>query len=127
MTHQESPCKIAIIVTLTLNLEKACSGQNWSIGCLVINFAGLLQEVFTVTSANTHSITIEHVRVGDLPEPWRVQLQAANNVRVTVRIEEESEGATQKDSANPLFGMWSDREEMADVDAYMRKVRAPRF
>ena len=25
------------------------------------------------------------------------------------------------------FGMWADREDMTDVDAYVRKLRKPRF
>jgi hypothetical protein len=28
---------------------------------------------------------------------------------------------------NPAFGMWRDREDMADVAAYIRRIRAPRF
>lgn len=30
-------------------------------------------------------------------------------------------------SADPAFGMWRDRKDMADVEAYVRKLRAPRF
>ena len=26
-----------------------------------------------------------------------------------------------------LFGMWRDREDMADVEGYLRKLRAPRY
>jgi hypothetical protein len=26
-----------------------------------------------------------------------------------------------------LFGMWRDREDMADVEEYVRRLRAPRF
>jgi hypothetical protein len=33
----------------------------------------------------------------------------------------------EKSVENPLFGMWKDREEMADVEAYVRNLRAPRF
>ena len=28
---------------------------------------------------------------------------------------------------NPLFGMWRDRDDMADVEACVRKLRARRF
>jgi hypothetical protein len=28
---------------------------------------------------------------------------------------------------NPLFGMWRDREDLADVAGYIRRVRAARF
>ena len=28
---------------------------------------------------------------------------------------------------SPMFGMWKDREDMADVEAYIRKLRKPRY
>ncbi|MCC7414041.1 MAG: prevent-host-death family protein [Gammaproteobacteria bacterium] len=79
-----------------------------------------------------NAIVIEHVKVSELPEAWREKLAANEEARVTVRIEQEAAGndteapATEH-SDDPLFGMWRDREEMADVDAYVRKLRAPRF
>lgn len=75
------------------------------------------------------AIVIEHVKVSELPEDWRTRLQATADARVTVRIEEETVAhETDKPQAdNPLFGMWSAREDMADVEAYVRKLRAPRY
>ena len=75
------------------------------------------------------AIVIEHVRVSELPETWRAHIAATENARVTVRIEPEATiiEAAQEDSNDPLFGMWRDRAEMADVQAYVRKLRAPRF
>ena len=35
--------------------------------------------------------------------------------------------ADEKATDNPLFGMWRDHEDMADVAGYVRKLRAPRF
>jgi len=35
--------------------------------------------------------------------------------------------AAKEESANELFGLWKDREEMQDVDAYVRKMRKRRF
>ena len=76
-------------------------------------------------------IVIEHVNVSDLPETWRARLPVPVVNRVTVRIEEEAEQASagvQDDAAiDLLFGMWRDREDMADVEAYIRKLRAPRY
>jgi len=50
---------------------------------------------------------------------------------VTVRIEQEAMQATIPNEEfvtdDPLFGMWRDREDMADVAAYVRHIRAPRF
>lgn len=50
---------------------------------------------------------------------------------VTVRIElsaEESEGEPVADDANffalPFFGMWADRQEMSDSEAWVRNERA---
>ncbi len=76
-----------------------------------------------------NAIVIEHVKVSELPEEWRSRLRAAADVRVTVRIEEEAQPreAVMKNGENPLFGMWKDREEMTDVEAYVSKLRAPRF
>jgi hypothetical protein len=48
---------------------------------------------------------------------------------VTVRIEEETQAVPAEEFAtdDPLFGMWRDREDMADVAGYVRKLRASRF
>jgi hypothetical protein len=76
-----------------------------------------------------NAVVIEHVKVGDLPESWRAKLPAPADARVTVRIEEEtaSNEAAPPASDNPLFGLWRDRGDLADVDAYVRKLRAARF
>jgi hypothetical protein len=44
-----------------------------------------------------------------------------------VRIEAEAAHATDAFSDDPLFGMWRDREDMADVATYVRRIRASRF
>jgi hypothetical protein len=49
---------------------------------------------------------------------------------VTVRIEEEPIAQAANSVGNGedlLFGMWRDREDMADVGAYIRKLRASRY
>jgi hypothetical protein len=79
-----------------------------------------------------NAIVIEHVKVSELPEAWREKLAANEETRVTVRIEQETATdvavtAATEHPDDPLFGMWRDREEMADVEAYVRKLRAPRF
>lgn len=75
-----------------------------------------------------NTVVIEHVALNELPASWRARLPTASNMRVTVRIEEEleSEPASAAANDNPLFGMWRDREDMADVAAYARQLRAPR-
>ena len=77
-----------------------------------------------------NAIVIEHVPVAELPPAWRAQLTAVAEARVTVRIEEESAPAVAAEvfvTDDPAFGIWRDREDMADVAAYIRRVRAPRF
>lgn len=79
-----------------------------------------------------NAIVIEHVPVAELPKAWRDQLGQAADARVTVRIEAESAAEAQAAEVtefadDPLFGMWRDREDMADVAGYIRRIRAPRF
>ena len=83
------------------------------------------------TTHDTHMTpnVIEHVKVSELPKRWRAQITATEDARVTVLIEPEpaASAATEEDRDDPLFGMWRDRAEMADVQAYVRKLHAPRF
>jgi hypothetical protein len=77
-----------------------------------------------------HPLIFEHVPVAELPEKWRAKLRQAGSATVTLRIEEEPQ-ATQAQAEDfvddPLFGMWRDREDTADVAGYVRKLRASRF
>lgn len=77
-----------------------------------------------------NAVVFEHVPVAELPEKWRARLtQQAGSATVTVRIEEEVQAAPAEEfvTDDPLFGMWRDREDMADVAGYVRKLRASRF
>jgi hypothetical protein len=82
-----------------------------------------------------NAIVIEHVNVEELPAAWRAKLaaepDASGTSRVTVRIEVETgsqeQAAIAATTGDPLFGMWRDREDMADVAGYVRALRAPRF
>lgn len=86
-----------------------------------------------------NAVVFEHVSLSDLPAAWRSKLPKAGfarKSRVTVRIEQEEAPNAPADKAqadlqalmaNPMFGMWADRKDMADVGAYIRTVRAPRF
>lgn len=77
------------------------------------------------------AVIIEHVNVADLPETWRAKLATPHTARVTVRIEAEetlsNPVATGFVTDDPAFGIWRDREEMNDMEAYLRKLRAPRY
>ena len=76
------------------------------------------------------AIVIEHVPVAELPSIWREKL-ARSAAHVTVRIEEETQSAVPMDEAfttdDPAFGIWRDREDMADVQAHVRRLRSPRY
>ena len=77
-----------------------------------------------------NAVVIEHVPVADLPSAWRAKLAKSADALVTVRIEEEAQASAPSEeviSDDPLFGMWRDREDMADVAAYVRNLRASRF
>lgn len=76
-----------------------------------------------------NAVVIEHVPVAELPQAWREKLAKAAGALVTVRIEEEPQAAPAEEfvTDDPLFGMWRDREDMADVAGYVRKLRASRF
>lgn len=71
-------------------------------------------------------LVFEHVPVDELPEKWRAKLAAAAGATVTVRIEQEPQTA-EDFSADPLFGMWRVREDMADVSGSLRRLRASRL
>lgn len=77
-----------------------------------------------------NEIVIEHVPVADLPPAWRAKLAKPAGATVTVRIEEETQAAVPPDefvTDDPAFGIWRDREDMADVAAYVRKLRRSRY
>lgn len=78
-----------------------------------------------------NEVTIEHVKIEELPEEWRARLHVMANTLVTVRIEPEAAYTAPEPSQaacdDPAFGLWRDRKEMTDVDAYVRKLRQPRY
>lgn len=79
-----------------------------------------------------NAIVIEHVPLAELPLAWREKLgTTVQDVRVTVRIEAEDEQTEAQGAAafanDPLFGMWRDRQDMADVDSYVRDMPTSRF
>lgn len=77
-----------------------------------------------------NAIVIEHVKITELPEAWQIKLAQVPGATVTVRIEAEFQEAVQTEQLladDPLFGMWRDREDMANVADYIRSIRAARF
>ena len=76
-----------------------------------------------------NAVVFEHVPVAELPEKWRARLTRTGDALVTVRIEEEAPAAAAEEftTDDPAFGIWRDREDMADVAAHVRKIRQPRY
>ncbi len=77
------------------------------------------------------TLVIEHVKAADLPEEWAQHLKARPGQTVTVRIETEPEQTDAQVTEafvtnDPAFGVWRDREDIGDVEAYMQRLRAPR-
>jgi hypothetical protein len=77
-----------------------------------------------------NAIVIERVPVAELPAAWRAKLAKAPGATVTVRIEEEVQTAAPAEkfvTDDPAFDIWRDRGDMADVEAHVSKLRAPRY
>jgi hypothetical protein len=80
-----------------------------------------------------NAIVIEHVPMAELPQAWRDKLgpgaAASASARVTVRIEQEPVAVQAEEfvTDDPAFGIWRDHQDTADVQAYVGRLRAPRF
>ncbi len=74
-----------------------------------------------------NAVVFEHVPLSELPAAWRVKLPQMASNQVRVRIEEEDAQPLAFETNDPAFGIWRDREDMADVQAYVRKLREPRY
>ena len=74
-----------------------------------------------------NAVVIERVPFADLPLAWQAKLQMMTSAQVRVRIEQEDEQPVPFETNDPAFGIWRDREDMADVQAYVRKLREPRY
>ena len=90
---------------------------------------GLMGDGFDKEGFEMNAVVFEHVPVAELPAAWRAKLGKAGAALVTVRIEEETQAAPADAfvTDDPAFGIWRGREDMADVVAYMRKIRQPRY
>jgi hypothetical protein len=79
------------------------------------------------------TLMFEHIKASELPAKWAQQLNAKVDDTVTVRIEIEQPGPAEEKTAedlsaeDPLFGIWRDHEESADVAGYVRLLRESRY
>lgn len=77
------------------------------------------------------TLVIEHFKASELPQQWAQRLKVRPEQTVTVRIETEATQTTRAPETfvtnDPAFGIWRDREDMADVPAFVRQLRAARY
>ncbi len=69
-----------------------------------------------------NTLVIEHLTAAELPRQWAEQLGATPDATFTVRIEAEEAAHTER----AAFGLWQDRQDVGDVDVYLRDLRQPR-
>ena len=72
-----------------------------------------------------------HVRTDQLPKEWIREFHTRQGERFNVVVMSEiPEPNTPKPKARwadqAFFGMWKDREDIADVEGYIRNLRKPR-
>lgn len=77
------------------------------------------------------TLVIEHFKASELPQQWAQRLKVLPEQTVTVRIETETTQTTQIPESfvtdDPAWGIWRYRENMADVPAFVRQLRAARY
>jgi len=77
------------------------------------------------------TLVIEHINASELPKQWAQRLKVRPEQTVTVRIETEPTQASKAPESfvtdDPAFGIWRDREDMADVPTFVRRLRAARY
>jgi diaminopimelate decarboxylase len=77
------------------------------------------------------TLVIEHFKASELPQQWAQRLKVLPEQTVTVRIETEAAQTTHAPETfvtnDPAFGIWRDREDMADVSAFVRQLRVARY
>ena len=77
------------------------------------------------------TLVIEHFKASELPQQWAQRLKVRPEQTVTLRIETEATQTAQALEAfvtnDPAFGIWRDREDIADVSAYVRQLRATQY
>ena len=77
------------------------------------------------------TLVIEHFKASELPQQWAQRLKERPEQTVTVRIETEATQTTLAPESfvtnDPAFGIWRERNDMADVPAFVRQLRAARY
>jgi hypothetical protein len=72
------------------------------------------------------TVVLEGVKASELPEAWRRRVNAKAGEVLTVTIAKHKAPRKAAKKPNATFGMWADREDVADPAAYVRALRQPR-
>ena len=62
---------------------------------------------------------IEHLAAAEPLRQWPEQFEATSDATFTVRMEAEEAAPVER----AAFGLWRDREDLGDVDAYLHQPR----
>lgn len=78
------------------------------------------------------TLIIEHLAASELPPQWAQRMKIRKGQKVTVRIETEPETTGVEISEpfvtdDPAFGIWRDRDDGADVDTFLHRLRSSRY
>ena len=75
---------------------------------------------------------LEHIQDDNILEEWTTHVRPKKGERFTIIVLTEEErspppAAGKKWEDHPAFGMWADRDDMEDVEQYVREIRKPRY
>lgn len=78
------------------------------------------------------TLVLEHIKANELPALWAQRLRVQPEQTVTVRIDTEIPTGIAAEAVafvtdDPAFGIWRDRDDLNDVAAFARHLRAPRY
>lgn len=75
-----------------------------------------------------NALVLHHLKAEELPIEWAKQLPIGQRFTITITAEKPQADENEiLENAPPLFGIWQDRSETQDVEAYMHQLRQGRF
>jgi len=85
-----------------------------------------LMTAMKVTTKSLRTRAREILDCVDRGEPVTITYRGKPRARL-VSIDQEKAAMVEQTPEIPVFGMWNDRDDIADVDAYVRRLRKGRF
>jgi prevent-host-death family protein len=86
----------------------------------------IMMTAMKVTTKSLRTRTREILDCVDRGEPVTITYRGKPRAKL-VSIEQEKAAAIHRSEELPVFGMWSDHEELADVEHHVRQLRKGRF